>query len=413
MEFGPIFRAMSKKKIGVALLVAEVAVTMAIVLNCINMVVDNKARMTIPSGLDEENILSISMQSYGDAFEEDAFVDQVREQDLELIRTQPGVIDATPISPVPLQGGGSSTQVKVPGSSSETLVRAPIYTVDEHFLATLGLELVEGRPFTKQDILPRPDPDAPPSAPRPLNVIVTKALADALYPDGDALGQQITDGNDESVDTIVGVVGYMYTPYDNGASGMEYRILFFPGRPGGASGSRYLVRAEPVAYADLFTDLEERLATVNSERVVTTRSMMEIKMGGQFTNRFVVRILSVIVVLLLSVTALGIYGMTSFTVTERTRQIGTRRALGARKVDVVRFFLVENTIITLLGIGIGLILAFALNVAMVGAADNVSRLSFGLVVLGMLIVWGIGVLATLVPALRGARIPPVVAAQSA
>jgi putative ABC transport system permease protein len=404
---------MLKKKIGVALLVAEVAVTMAIVLNCINMVVDNKTRMTIPSGLDEEDILSISMLSYGDAFEEDEFVDQVREQDLELIRSQPGVIDATPISPVPLQGGGSSTQRKLPGTSSETLVRTPIYTVDEHFLATLGLELVEGRPFTKDDILPRPDPDAPPSGPRPINVIVTKALADALYPDGDALGNQITGPNDQSINTIVGVVGYMYTPYDDGASGMEYRILFFPGRPGGASGSRYLVRAEPGAYADLFTDLEERLATVNTERVITTRSMMEIKMGGQFANRFVVRILSVIVVLLLAVTALGIYGMTSFTVTERTRQIGTRRALGARKVHVVRLFLVENTIITLLGIGIGLMLAFALNAVMVGAADNISRLSFGLVLVGLLIVWAIGALATLVPALRGARVPPVVAAQSA
>ena len=196
-----------------------------------------------------------------------------------------------------------------------------------------------------------------------------------MFPDGDALGKVITSGGDQAHNTIVGIADYMHTPYDDGASGMEYRILFFPGRPGGAGGMSYLVRAEPGSYAELFTDLEERLATVNAERIITTRSLMEIKLGGQFVNRFIVQILSTLGVLLLSVTALGIYGMTSFTVTQRTHQIGTRRALGARKIHIVRFFMVENAIITLLGIGVGLVLAFALNAAIVsrGPLDDDAR----------------------------------------
>ena len=117
--------------------------------------------------------------------------------------------------------------------------------------------------------------------------------------------------------------------------------------------------------------------------------------------------------LLLTVTALGVYGMTSFTVTERTHQIGTRRALGARKFHIVRFFMVENAIIALFGIGIGLVMAFGLNAAIVSSASNASRLPFGLVVLGVAIVWGIGAVSTLLPALRGASIPPVIAARSA
>ncbi len=139
---------------------------------------------------------------------------------------------------------------------------------------------------------------------------------------------------------------------------------------------------------------------------------MEIKEGGQFVNLFIVRILTAIGVLLLTVTALGIYGMTSFSVTERTHQIGTRRALGARKIHIVRLFMVENAIITFLGIGIGLVLAFALNVAIVNAASNISRLPLSLVILGVLIIWSIGAMATLLPALRGASIPPVIAARS-
>jgi putative ABC transport system permease protein len=368
--------------------------------------------MIIPSGIDEQNILVVSTQSYGEAFGETEFLDEVRRRDLELIRSQPGVIAAAPISPLPLQGGGSSTQRKAVGAVNDTLVRTPIYTVDEHFLETLDLELAEGRTFVAEDIAPRPPAgESPPPSPL-INIIVTQALADALFPDGDALGQEITSANDQARNTIVGIVDYMHTPYDNGASGMEYRIIFFPGRPGGASGMSYLVRTEPTAYPDLFTDLEERLATVNAERIVRTRSLMEIKMGGQFVNMFTVRILTVIAALLLAVTALGIYGMTSFTVTERTHQIGTRRALGARKIHIVRFFLVENAMITFLGIGIGLILALALNAAIVGAATNASRLPVGLVLLGVLTVWAIGAVATLLPALRGAGIPPVVAARS-
>ena len=248
MEIGPIFRALIQKKFGVFLLVAEIAVTLAVVLNCINLVVDNRKRLMIPSGVDEHNIIVLSIQSYGDDFEEDEFSDQIRQQDLDLIRAQPGVIDATPISPLPLQGGGSSTQRKVVGAVSDTLVRTPIYRVDEHFLDTLDLELHEGRTFTRADILPRPDPDAPPVS-QPINVIVTKALGDALFPDGDALGKVITSGNDQAHNTIIGIVEYMHTPYDGGASGMEYRILFFPGRPGSAAGMSYLVRSEPQAYA--------------------------------------------------------------------------------------------------------------------------------------------------------------------
>ena len=412
MEIGPIFRALIQKKFGVVLLVAEIAVTLAVVLNCINLVVDNRKRLMIPSGLDEENIIVLSIQSYGEDFEEDEFGDQVRQQDLDLVRAQPGVIDAAPISPLPLQGGGSSTQRKTVGAVNDTLVRTPIYRVDEHFLETLDLELVEGRAFTKIDILPRPDPDAPPAGSPPINVIVTRALGEALFPDGDALGKVITSANDEAHNTIVGIVDYMHTPYDNGASGMEYRILFFPGRPGSAGGMSYLVRAEPTAFTDLFTDLEERLATVNAERIIRTRSLMEIKAGGQFMNRFTVRILGAIGVLLLAVTALGVYGMTSFTVTERTRQIGTRRALGARKVHIVRFFMIENAIITLLSIGVGLVLAYALNAAIVSSASNATRLPIGLVLLGIAIVWGIGAVATLLPALRAASISPVIATRS-
>jgi len=321
------------------------------------------------------------------------------------------------MSPTPLQGGGSSTQLKAVGKLDEDLVRAPQYRLDEHFLATLGLELVAGRNFEPGDIpLPQPPPEEgeEPPPPRYDNIIVTQDLADALYPDGDALGKQVTNaGGGDVGDTIVGIVGYMYTPYDQGKSGMETRILFYPRKPGSRSSIRYMVRAEPGAFDGLFTGLEERLATVNRDRIISTEGLMEVKRRGIFQNIIVVQILTVIIILLLLVTSIGIFGMTSFAVTKRTRQIGTRRALGATRFAILRLFLVENGLITGIGAGIGLVVALLINQMIVANADNIAPLSFGLILSGLLILFAVGVLSTLIPAMRGARVPPAIASRTA
>ncbi|MSR62961.1 MAG: FtsX-like permease family protein [Planctomycetes bacterium] len=412
MEIGPILRAMLRNKLGVGLLVVEIAFAVAVVVICLGIVAKNRASMSIPTGLDERNILTIQIQSHGAAFDEASYMRQVIDRDLDTIRAQPGVLDASVMSPWPLQGGGSSTQMKPTGQPDSALVRCPVYRADTHFLATFGLELVEGRAFADSDIplLPDPADDAPPA---PDNVIVTKALADALYPDG-ALGKQLTGpGGGDTGDTIVGIVRYMYTPYDNGASGMEYRILFYPRKPGSPANLGYMVRAEPGAIDALFTGLEERLEALNRERVVKTVSLMEIKQRGLFLNLIVVRILSTIIGLLLFVTAIGMFGMTSFAVAKRTRQIGVRRALGARKFDIARLFLVENGLIAGAGTLLGLTLAITLNLLILSKSDAVPRVSAGPVLFALALIAVVVFLSTLVPALRAARVPPATASRAA
>ena len=136
------------------------------------------------------------------------------------------------------------------------------------------------------------------------------------------------------------------------------------------------------------------------------------KEQGTFQNRLIVGILSVIIVLLLSVTSIGIVGMTSFAVTKRTRQIGTRRALGATRLAIVRLFLVENGLITTMGVALGLVLAYSINVMIVSNADDASPLSANLALAGLALLFVTGLAATLFPALRAARIPPAVASRA-
>jgi putative ABC transport system permease protein len=157
--------------------------------------------------------------------------------------------------------------------------------------------------------------------------------------------------------------------------------------------------------------LEKALLAANPGRTVQVQQLTEIKARFQSRSSLLVTILSTLIVLLLFITSLGIVGLTVFSVNERTRQIGTRRALGAQRADIIRYFLLENWIVTTLGLAVGILLAFGLNVALV-ARVNSPRMEPSLVAAGVFLLWIAGLAATFLPALRGARVAPAVATRN-
>jgi len=403
MELGPVVRAMRVNRVRVGLLVLEIAVTLTIVLNCMNMILEQRSRIATPSGIDEEHIAAVRTAPWSNAFGDAAFARDVAERDLATLRALPGVIDAAPISSLPLQGGGSSTLIKPQGAPDTAQVRAPVYASDAHVVPTLGLELLAGRGFTEEDVLTG-------SGSQALHVLVTKDLADALFPDGNALGRSIDAGTSQFPDvTIVGIISHMHTPYGGGP--MESRILFYPALPLGRGTAQYLVRAQPEAFQQVLGQLEETLEAVNAERTFTVQTLREVRGIGFMMNRFVAGVLLVVMVLLLLVTVMGIYGAASFSVTQRTKQIGTRRALGGTRGDIAAYFLVEVSVISAVGVALGLLGAFALNVVLVTSLGG-TRLPFGLVVAAVVLLFGVALAATALPARRAAAIPPAVATRS-
>jgi putative ABC transport system permease protein len=144
---------------------------------------------------------------------------------------------------------------------------------------------------------------------------------------------------------------------------------------------------------------------------VEVKTLKEIKANTYDTNTGMIQIFLGVSFLLVAITTLGIVGLTSFSVIQRTRQIGTRRALGATRSAIVRYFLVETWIITGFGLAMGLILSYGLNYLLAGIADA-SRLEWRLLAVGMLLFWGMGLVAALLPALRGTTVSPVVATQT-
>ncbi len=398
MEIGPILRTLFYNKPRFVLISLEVALTLAIVVNCVNMVLEMRQEMLRPSGFDEENILVATLRPFGPELVDEDYAKAVREADLRLARSLPGVRAAAQLSSVPLSGGGSSTGRKVVSSELDT-ISSPYFTVTEEALETLGAELVAGRDFTPEDF----------GVETNHNVILSQAMADRLFPDGNALGRQITNDDGDSVNTVVGIVGHMLNSWPG--SSIPDSAMLIPEAPSRRERYSLLVRAEPGAFEDLYTRLEDALAASHSGRAVEVTSLAEVRADTFRSNDVIIDLLAGVMALLVLVTALGIVGLTSFSVTQRTQQIGVRRALGATKNAILRYFLTENWIVTTLGLVLGVGLAYLLNYTLMQYADGV-KLSWHLVAAGALFLWTVGLLAALSPALRGTRVAPVVATRS-
>jgi len=420
MEFGPILRAIRRNKVRYGLIVAEVALTLAVVANCVHMIREARREMAIPSGFDDANLIRVTSTPFAEAFREDTYRDNERQRDLEALRRIPGVIAASNSNFLPWQGGGSSTETRPLGSRGEML-RNQMYSVDEATLATLDARLIEGRNFTKEQVRSdaerlralfatnRPvGTDGKPRDKFTQDVVVSQAFAKLLFADGKALGKLLEDSDGDQYQ-IIGVIDRFYNPY--GWPIHEY-VMFFANNAGSFDfGVPYLVRADPARRGAVTAAIEKALLAVNNGRNLRVRSITEIKEQFQSSSSLLVRILSLVIFLLIFVTSLGIVGLTTFSVAERTRQIGTRRALGAQKGDILRYFLLENWIVTTMGLTLGVVMTYALNVLLVSTLGAV-KMPVGLVLLGIALLWLAGLAATFFPALRGARVAPAIATRN-
>src|SRR6266542_870511 len=325
MEFGPILRSMRRSKVRYGLIVAEVALTLAIVANCVNMIRDSRRQMAIKSGFDDDNIIRVASRPFAPAFKEDGYLDNSLRQDMAVLRAIPGVKAVSNTRFLPWQGGGSSMETRVLGSKGEML-RNQVYNADEATLASLGAKLIEGRNFTREEtesetlrmrqIFARPRPsnaDGSPVEKTSQDIIISKAFARLLFPDGKALGKR-TEDTDGDQYRIVGVIDRFYNPY--GWPIHEY-VMFFPSSArsyqGGAS---YLVRAEQGRKAAVLAAIEKTLLSVDGGRNLQVQAVSEIKERFQARSSLMVTILSVVIVLLLFITSLGIVGLTVFSVAD-------------------------------------------------------------------------------------------------
>jgi putative ABC transport system permease protein len=162
----------------------------------------------------------------------------------------------------------------------------------------------------------------------------------------------------------------------------------------------------------LMPEIEAALAASNKDRIIRdVVTMDQVRKLAYVGDTAMIKILGFVVLMLTIITSLGIVGLASFNVSRRTRQIGIRRALGATKPAIVSYFLVENTIVSAIGLTIGGALAIGLNMMMV-EAFALEPLAWYVIPAGMLALWAIGQLAVVGPARRASNITPAIATRS-
>ena len=158
--------------------------------------------------------------------------------------------------------------------------------------------------------------------------------------------------------------------------------------------------------------VERTLLSTNDRRIVKSlRTHSEIKDNSYMGDRGMAVVLSIVVGLMIVVTGVGIVGLASFSVRQRIKQIGTRRAIGARRRDIVRYFVLENLMITTVGVALGALLTLAVNYLLV-VNFELERLNPVYVPAGILALWLLGLLAVAGPARKASSISPAIATRT-
>ena len=279
------------------------------------------------------------------------------------------------------------------------------FEVDDQFIATFQLKLIAGRTFRPEEFVLRPADDR-----LSKELILTEDMAHQLFGEGPAVGRQVYDSTGAAGE-VVGVVSNMLGSWVDNTRPKTTELVFLPAGTS-APASRYAVRTRPGERDRLIPELERRLAASGHGRVITWVRPHEYWVTRIYrADRRMVVFLSTLVFLMTSVTALGIVGLATFHVNARRKQIGTRRALGARRRDIVRYFLLENGLLALGGSLAGGLLAYA-GSGWLSRAFQQPPLPVGYVLATALGILLLGQLAVLWPARRAAAIDPAIATRT-
>ncbi|HTJ42970.1 MAG TPA: ABC transporter permease [Kofleriaceae bacterium] len=405
MHFVPILSTLRRHKIAATLIVLQIALTCAIVCNAIFLIGERLSLIDQPSGVVDDELVRIGIIASGK--DEDAMA--VTEKDLAALRAIPGVKYAATVDMLPFGGSSWNSSASTHPNDSHPPVNAAIYMGTEDLLETFGVNLVAGRDFNPNeytDFMDLIDQKAyPPS------IIITRGTARALFGDENPLGKGIYIWGDQP-QTVVGVVDHIARPSDGNGSQYADDSVFYPVKVSYYNASNYVMRVDPSRTHELLDAGVAALDKVKPNRIIIGKNTFnEIRADYFKADRAMAWLLIGVCIALLVITALGIVGLASFWVQQRTRQIGIRRALGATRAQILSYFQTENFILATLGIVLGMGLAYGINLWLMDTY-HVARLPATFLPIGAILLWILGQIAVLGPALRAAAVPPAVATRT-
>jgi putative ABC transport system permease protein len=405
MDIKPIVSALGRHRVAATLITLEIALACAVLCNALFLVSGRVGLMRINSGVDESSLATVVLDGCDDCKPAD-----VNARALAALRAIPGVRSAGVVNAVPFGQRVGSAGITLDREGKHRGGVPHFYVFGPEAIATMNLRPVQGRDFTAGDFQPFDN-----FMPKDAQVWITQAFAAHLWPGESALGKEFW-----MVDyhfRVAGVLAHFAQPTpgrsQGGVAASEWSVIV-PGANDSQFGT-YVLRAEAMDMPQVMQAARKAVQRAVPEAMIDqtqSRSLPELRESYFRNDRAMAWLLVAVIAAMLLVTALGIVGLASFWVQQRTRQIGVRRALGATKGQILRYFQVENFLLTTGGIVLGLLLAFAINQLLMRHYE-LQRLPWQYLPLGALILWVLGQLSVWWPAHRATAIPPVIATRSA
>jgi predicted permease len=349
----------------------------------------------IDPGFETERVLAAGFNLGREGYSQEQAL-QLHDRLLERVAGLPGVVSASIAQNRPFQGGIARSVLLEGAESSErnrTLVQ--VNTVTPGYFRTVGIPLARGRDFTTAD-----------DERTPLVVVVNQTMAEKFFPGGDALGRRFRFFGDTADSTIVGIA--RDSKY-NGLVEDPQPYVYLPMKQSYNPGASLLVRSEAggTGLADevrgIVRQFDPRLTLLN---VDTLRGQVDQALAPQ---RVLVALLGVFGALALVLASVGLYGVASYSVTQRTREIGIRMALGASRQNVLGLVLIQALALVVVGVVFGSVLAFVLAQFVGGLLVGIQPADPLTFAVTTTVLVAVAALASYFPARRATRVDPLLA----
>ncbi|HSZ63995.1 MAG TPA: ABC transporter permease [Terriglobales bacterium] len=376
-----------------ALVIAEVGLSLVLLVGAGLLVKSFTRLMEVNPGFDPDHLLTfnVALPSSTDAVRQLSFYQQV----VQRLQALPGVRAVGAVSRLPMTGGNSSRSFNIPGNEKDYNADIRICTAD--YFHTMGIPLLKGRNFSENDVSGS------------LKVaVVNEALVRAVFPGQDPIGKQLTHyGPDDLTLQIVGVVGNVrHVGLDTAPHSEIYQLLGQAQWP-----SVYVAMRSATSDATSLTSLAQSAVwSVNKDvPLANIRTMQELIANSVQRRRFSMLLLTIFAAVAMVLAAIGLYGVMSYSVAQRTKEIGIRMALGARRPDVVALVVKQGMVLVLMGIVAGTVLSLGMTRLIAGMLFGISATD-PLTFVGVAMLLGaVAFFANYLPARRGASVDPMVA----
>lgn len=384
------------------LIVTEVAISLVLLVGAGLLLKSFLRLQQVNPGFSPESLLTMRMSLTGTRYETGRQRATFYHQLVDRIKALPGVQAAGGIESLPIEGRGAFYSFSIegrPAPASPLDLSAGFHSATPGYFQTMGTPFLKGRDFTERD-----DENA-------TNVvIVNETFARKFFSEEDALGKRVSFGTNDSGDPnwleIVGVVGDIkhvgleteaepetYVPYLQ----TPYRFITI------------IVRAATEPASLVAAIRKEALALDPQQPLYDVKPMEQVLEQSIAERRLIMLLLSIFAAVALALAAVGLYGVMSYSITQRTREIGIRMALGAKASDVLKIVIKHGMVMVLIGVAIGLAAAFILTRLMASLLYGVSATDPTTFVVIPLFLLAVALMACLIPARRATKIEAVAA----